>query len=96
MKKKLLIVITDVLSVCIAYGLALLLRFDMRYSAVPSEYIRGYLFYIILASVILVSSYTIENYTEVSGLMPEYRRYCVPLSLPGSQLRLRELPIRFQ
>lgn len=49
MKKKLLIVITDVLSVCIAYGLALLLRFDMRYSAVPSEYIRGYLFYIILA-----------------------------------------------
>ena len=61
MKKKLLIVITDVLSVCIAYGLALLLRFDMRYSAVPSEYIRGYLFYIILASVILVSSYTIAK-----------------------------------
>ena len=77
MKKKLLIVITDVLSVCIAYGLALLLRFDMRYSAVPSEYIRGYLFYIILASVILVSSYTIAKL---------YRRYCVPLSLPGSQL----------
>lgn len=61
MKKKLLIVITDVLSVCIAYGLALLLRFDMRYSAVASEYIRGYLFYIILASVILVSSYIIAK-----------------------------------
>ena len=36
-------------------------RQDMRYSAVPSEYIRGYLFYIILASVILVSSYTIAK-----------------------------------
>ena len=80
MKKKLLIVITDVLSVCIAYGLALLLRFDMRYSAVPSEYIRGYLFYIILASVILVSSYTIAKlyrsdkgtqYLRYSGISPD-------------------------
>lgn len=61
MKKKLLIVIADILSVCIAYGMALLLRFDMRYSAVPQEYVRGYLFYIVIASVILVSSYTIAK-----------------------------------
>lgn len=96
MKKKLLIVITDVLSVCIAYGLALLLRFDMRYSAVPSEYIRGYLFYIILASVILVSSYTIAKLYRSVWTYAGIPEYCVPLSLPGSQLRLRELPIRFQ
>ena len=38
-----LIVIADILAVIIAYGLALLLRFDMKYSKIPEQYIEGYL-----------------------------------------------------
>lgn len=52
MRKKILIVIADILAVIIAYGLALLLRFDMKYSKIPEQYIEGYLYYIVLASVL--------------------------------------------
>ena len=61
MKKKILIVIADILAVIIAYGLALLLRFDMRYSKIPELYIEGYLYYIVLASVLLVCCYVIAK-----------------------------------
>jgi len=56
-----LIVIADILAVIIAYGLALLLRFDMRYSKIPKLYIEGYLYYIVLASVLLVCCYVIAK-----------------------------------
>ena len=61
MRKKILIVIADILAVIIAYGLALLLRFDMRYSKIPELYIEGYLYYIVLASVLLVCCYVIAK-----------------------------------
>lgn len=61
MRKKILIVIADILAVIIAYGLALLLRFDMRYSKIPKLYIEGYLYYIVLASVLLVCCYVIAK-----------------------------------
>lgn len=61
MRKKTLIVIADILAVIIAYGLALLLRFDMRYSKIPELYIEGYLYYIVLASVLLVCCYVIAK-----------------------------------
>ena len=61
MKKKILIAIADVLAVIIAYGLALLLRFDMRYSKIPEQFIQGYLYYVVLASVLLVSCYVIAK-----------------------------------
>lgn len=61
MRKKMLIVIADILAVIIAYGLALLLRFDMKYSEIPDQYIEGYLYYIVLASVLLVCCYVIAK-----------------------------------
>ena len=56
-----MIVIADILAVIIAYGLALLLRFNMRYSKIPELYIEGYLYYIVLASVLLVCCYVIAK-----------------------------------
>lgn len=61
MRKKMLIVIADILAVIIAYGLALLLRFDMKYSEIPDQYIEGYMYYIVLASVLLVCCYVIAK-----------------------------------
>ena len=61
MKKKILIAIADILAVIIAYGLALSLRFDMRYSKIPEQFIVGYMYYIVLASVLLVSCYVIAK-----------------------------------
>ena len=61
MKKKILIAIADILAVIIAYGLALSLRFDMRYSKIPEQFIVGYMYYILLASVLLVSCYVIAK-----------------------------------
>ena len=45
MKKKAMIMIADILSVIIAYGLALLLRFDMRYSKIPEQYLMAIILY---------------------------------------------------
>ncbi len=42
MSRKLLIMAADVLAVTIAYGCALWLRFDLRISEIPPEYLRGY------------------------------------------------------
>ena len=61
MKKKILIAIADILAVIIAYGLALSLRFDMRYSKILEQFIVGYMYYIVLASVLLVSCYVIAK-----------------------------------
>lgn len=49
MKKRLIILIADILAVILAYGLALWLRFDMRYSKIPDQYLTGYMYYAVLA-----------------------------------------------
>ncbi len=56
-----MIMIADVLSVIIAYGLALLLRFDMRYSKIPEQYLVGYGYYIILAAIVTVAAYIVAK-----------------------------------
>ena len=61
MKKKLMIMIADILSVIIAYGLALLLRFDMRYSKIPEQYLVGYGYYIALAAIVTVAAYIVAK-----------------------------------
>ena len=61
MKKKAMIMIADVLSVIIAYGLALLLRFDMRYSKIPEQYLVGYGYYIVLAAIVTVAAYIVAK-----------------------------------
>lgn len=42
MKKKALIIIADVLAAVISYGAALWLRFDLRMTTIPPEYLEGY------------------------------------------------------
>jgi len=61
MKKKAIIMIADILSVIIAYGLALLLRFDMRYSKIPEQYLVGYGYYIVLAAIVTVAAYIVAK-----------------------------------
>lgn len=56
-----MIMIADVLSVIIAYGLALLLRFDMRYSKIPEQYLVGYGYYIVLAAIVTVAAYIVAK-----------------------------------
>ena len=74
--------IADILSVIIAYGLALLLRFDMHYSKIPEQYLVGYGYYIVLAAIVTVAAYIVANYTAAYGLMPESQKYCAPALLP--------------
>ena len=61
MKKRLMIMIADILSVIIAYGLALLLRFDMRYSKIPEQYLVGYGYYIVLAAIVTIAAYIVAK-----------------------------------
>ena len=61
MKKRLIILIADILAVILAYGLALWLRFDMRYSKIPDQYLTGYMYYAVLACVITVASYSVAK-----------------------------------
>lgn len=57
MKKKLLIIIADILAVVLSYGIALWLRFDLRYSAIPRGYIEGYLIYLPFAVAVTAFVY---------------------------------------
>lgn len=72
--------IADILSVIIAYGLALLLRFDMRYSKIPEQYLVGYGYYIALAAIVTIAAYIVAklyrsvwNYAGISEVL----RTCV-------------------
>ena len=72
MKKRLIILIADILAVILAYGLALWLRFDMRYSKIPDQYLTGYMYYAVLACVITVASYSVAKlYRSVWQALPE-------------------------
>lgn len=61
MKKKLLIIIADILAVILSYGIALWLRFDLRYSAIPKEYIEGYLIYLPVAVIVTAFIYHVAR-----------------------------------
>ena len=104
MRKKILIVIADILAVIIAYGLALLLRFDMRYSKIPELYIEGYLYYIVLASVLLVCCYVIAklyrsvwSYAGINGILKTCVASIVACVLTGVvfSIAIMRMPISF-
>ena len=59
MSKKLVIVIADILAVIFSYGCALWLRFDLRISQIPREYLNNYLIYMIVAAVVTVIIYSL-------------------------------------
>ena len=59
MSKKLVIVIADILAVIFSYGCALWLRFDLRISQIPREYLNNYLIYMIVAAVVTIIIYSL-------------------------------------
>lgn len=76
MKKKLLLIIADILAVILSYGIALWLRFDLRYSAIPREYMEGYLIYLPVAVIVTGFAYhaaklyrSIWSYAGVSEVL---------------------------
>lgn len=104
MRKKILIVIADILAVIIAYGLALLLRFDMKYSKIPEQYIEGYLYYIVLASVLLVCCYVIAklyrsvwSYAGINEILKTCVASIVACVLTGVvfSIAIMQMPISF-
>lgn len=99
-----LIVIADILAVIIAYGLALLLRFDMKYSKIPEQYIEGYLYYIVLASVLLVCCYVIAklyrsvwSYAGINEILKTCVASIVACVLTGVvfSIAIMQMPISF-
>lgn len=104
MRKKMLIVIADILAVIIAYGLALLLRFDMKYSKIPEQFIVGYMYYIVLASVLLVSCYVIAklyrsvwSYAGINEILKTCVASIVACVLTGVvfSIAIMQMPISF-
>lgn len=57
MSKKLVILIADILAVFFSYGCALWLRFDLRISQIPREYLNDYFIYAVIAAVVTVMIY---------------------------------------
>ena len=54
-----MIVIADILAVIFSYGCALWLRFDLRISQIPREYLNNYLIYMIVAAVVTIIIYSL-------------------------------------
>ena len=52
MSRKILIMAADVLAVVIAYGCALWLRFDLRMTEIPAQYLKGYGLYLPLGVIV--------------------------------------------
>ena len=104
MKKRLIILITDILAVILAYGLALWLRFDMRYSSIPGEYLRGFMYYVILASVITIASYSVAKlyrsvwtYAGISEVLRTFVASIVAAAITGIafSISVTRMPISF-
>ena len=104
MKKRLIILIADILAVILAYGLALWLRFDMRYSNIPGEYLRGFMYYVILASVITIASYSVAKsyrsvwtYAGISEVLRTFVASIVAAAITGIafSISVTRMPISF-
>ena len=104
MKKRLIILIADILAVILAYGLALWLRFDMRYSKIPGEYLTGYMYYAILACVITIASYSIAKlyrsvwtYAGVSEVLRTFVTSIIAAAITGItfSVSVTRMPISF-
>ena len=66
MNRKLLILLADIIAVVLSYSLALWLRFDLRFSSIPREYLEGYVRYLPLAVVAtLVTNIAAKLYKSI-------------------------------
>lgn len=104
MKKKLIILIADILAVILAYGLALWLRFDMRYSKIPDQYLTGYMYYAVLACVITVASYSVAKlyrsvwtYAGISEVLRTFATSIIAAGITGItfSISITRMPISF-
>lgn len=104
MKKRLIIRIADILAVILAYGLALWLRFDMRYSKIPDQYLTGYMYYAVLACVITVASYSVAKlyrsvwtYAGISEVLRTFATSIIAAGITGItfSISITRMPISF-
>lgn len=104
MKKRLIILIADILAVILAYGLALWLRFDMRYSKIPDQYLTGYMYYAVLACVITVVSYSVAKlyrsvwtYAGISEVLRTFATSIIAAGITGItfSISITRMPISF-
>ena len=104
MKKRLIILIADILAVILAYGLALWLRFDMRYSKIPDQYLTGYMYYAVLACVITVASYSVAKlyrsvwtYAGISEVLRTFATSIIAAGITGItySISITRMPIYF-
>ena len=104
MKKRLIILIADILAVILAYGLALWLRFDMRYSKIPDQYLTGYMYYAVLACVITVASYSVAKlyrsvwtYAGISEVLRTFATSIIAAGITGItfSISITRMPISF-
>jgi len=103
-KKRLIILIADILAVILAYGLALWLRFDMRYSKIPDQYLTGYMYYAVLACVITVASYSVAKlyrsvwtYAGISEVLRTFATSIIAAGITGItfSISITRMPISF-
>ena len=104
MKKRLIILTADILAVILAYGLALWLRFDMRYSKIPDQYLTGYMYYAVLACVITVASYSVAKlyrsvwtYAGISEVLRTFATSIIAAGITGItfSISITRMPISF-
>ena len=104
MKKRLIILIADILAVILAYGLALWLRFDMRYSKIPDQYLTGYMYYAVLACVSTVASYSVAKlyrsvwtYAGISEVLRTFATSIIAAGITGItfSISITRMPISF-
>ncbi|MBB5265395.1 FlaA1/EpsC-like NDP-sugar epimerase [Catenibacillus scindens] len=104
MKKKMVIIIADILAVVLSYGAALWLRFDLHMTAIPGQYLRGYGLYIPLSVAVLLIVYTIFRlyksiwiYAGLSELIRTFFASLITAALSGivSAVLLIRMPMGF-
>ena len=103
-KVSVLLVIFDIITICVSYGAALWLRFDLHYSQIPVQYLQTFIRFIPEYTVITVIIYSFfhlyrsiwrfASFTELSrilGAMP----ICCGVQVAGTVLFFNRMPVSY-
>ncbi len=103
-KVSVLLVIFDIITICVSYGAALWLRFDLHYSQIPAQYLQTFIRFIPEYTVITVIIYSFlhlyrsiwrfASFTELSrilGAMP----LCCGVQVAGTVLFFNRMPVSY-
>ena len=103
-KVSVLLVIFDIITICVSYGAALWLRFDLHYSQIPAQYLQTFIRFIPEYTVITVIIYSFlhlyrsiwrfASFTELSrilGAMP----ICCGVQVAGTVLFFNRMPVSY-